>query len=176
MLYQTLETKIKATASQWCQNPNLPLVNHFLLVQLTNISRTEKKRKCNLIIYNLSESNASSVKDWTQQDKKVFSQLVSSELKIDNINLLKCIGLGKNNRPCWFHLLKPLPNIISSRELANWGTVLHIHITRYDPKREKQLRSESRIEKTPVSWWKRFLTIRQGKIVQKVATNMDSES
>ena len=96
-LNQNLESEIKATANTVTSKP--PSVVDSLLstspVEVVDEYLDRERRKCNLVIYNLPEPSASATKDRTQQDKNAFSQLVSSELKIDNVNLLKCVRLGK---------------------------------------------------------------------------------
>ena len=186
-LNQTLESEIKATAGAVVSKPS-PVVGESLFaspVEAVDEYLDRERRKCNLVIYNLPEPIASNVKDRTQQDKNVFSQLVSSELKIENINLLKCIRLGKktsNNkaRPLLVSVTEASTkyNILKkASQLRHSSSHSKVYISPDMTRKEREAAKELRTElKRRLAAGEKDLTIRQGKIVQKVATNMDSEN
>ena len=78
-----------------------------------------ERRKCNLIVYNLQESSASTpASDRISDDKKSFSHLLTSEFKIDNIEFLKCIRLGKSAEN------RSRPLLISVSDIATKNNIL----------------------------------------------------
>ena len=55
-----------------------------------------ESRKQNLVIYGLPESEGSDTSDQNMSDANAFSRLVSSQFKIENINIAKNDSFGKN--------------------------------------------------------------------------------
>jgi len=189
-LNQNLESEIKATANTVVSKPT-PVIDNSLSnspVEVVDEYLDRERRKCNLVIYNLPEPNASAAKDQTQLDKKAFSHVVSSELKIDKVNLLKCIRLGKkptNNkiRPLLVSVAEASTkyNILKrASQLKHSSSYSKVYISPDMTRKERETAKEVRAElKRRLSAGEKDITIHQGKIVTVVPqafNSMDSEA
>ncbi|XP_065920688.1 uncharacterized protein [Dysidea avara] len=186
-LNQNLESEIKATADTVISKPP-SVVDSLLSTSPVEVVDEYLDRKCNLVIYNLPEPSASATKDRTQQDKNAFSQLVSSELKTDNVNLLKCVRLGKKPIDS-----KARPLLISVAKASTKYSILKRasklrHSSSYNKVKGRQPRNQIRLSVSPdktlkereaakelhvelkrcLSAGEKHLTIRRGKIVTVV--------
>ena len=144
-------------------------------VEAINEYLDRERRKCNLIIYNLQESTASSYTNRTSDDKKAFTHLLSSEFKLENIELLKCIRLGKpvdnKHRP----LLISLSDIATKNNILSKATKLRkstqykdVYITPDLTKTERVVAKDLRDElKRRRASGETNLVIRRGKIVER---------
>ena len=67
------------------------------IVNAMNEYFNRESRKQNLVIYGLPESEGSNTSDQNMSDANAFSRLVSSQFKIENINIAKTTRLGRIN-------------------------------------------------------------------------------
>ena len=133
-----------------------------------------ERRKCNLIVYNLQESSASTPSDRISDDKKSFSHLLTSEFKIDNIEFLKCIRLGKSAENRSRPLLISVSDIATKNNILGKATKLRkstqygdVYINPDRTKKERAAVKELRDElKRRKSLGEVNLVIRRGKIVK----------
>lgn len=176
---QDLEKELKECHSLLSTHPkitpSLKPVQTSSPVDVVDEYLDREKRKCNLIIYNLQESNASTPSDRTSDDKKSFAHLLASEFNIDNIEFLKCIRLGKpvedKSRPLLISLadttiksniLRKASKLRKSTQYS--GVFITPDMTKKEREAAKELRKELKRRK---SQGEDNLIIRRGKIVER---------
>ena len=78
-----------------------------------------EKRKNNLIVYNLEETNAAqTATERSKSDMNVLAQLLHSELHVDDVEITKCIRLGKATQN------KPRPVLITVLDANKRSSIL----------------------------------------------------
>ena len=141
-----------------------------------------ERRKLNLVIYGLPEASATSAPDRQLADSNSFTELVGSEFKISNLEISKCVRLGKpkNDKPTPL-LVTVADNAIRRQILRNAKHLRHSNtykcvfispdLTLQEREANKQLRQELRHRKDAGEL---NLIIKNGKIVSKQSTQREA--
>jgi len=174
---QTLEKEIKTTSASINQPPSLanpapaPILNPS---EVVNEYLDRERRKNNLILYNLPEPmNVQTATERSQSDLDCLSELFHSEFHIDNVEVTKCIRLGKAIQN------KARPVLISVVDSAKRSSILrnasslcksehhkNVYISPDLTIKERQIAKELRAElKRRRSQGEQNIIIRRGKII-----------
>lgn len=138
-----------------------------------------ERRKQNLVIFGLPESEGSNSSDRNMLDASAFSRLVSSQFKIENITIVKTAHLGRINPEKPRPLLVSLSDSSSRRYLLQNSKILRgnpeynkVYISPDLSPKEREANKKLQIElRQRRQGGETNLIIRKGKIVSKIAAS-----
>ena len=111
---QNLGSEIKATAESICRAPDTASSPRAFVTSSSAVVDEyldRERRKSNLIVYNLTEPSGQTTTERTKSDSDKLVHLFHSEFHIENIEITKCIRLGKPNQNRARPVLITIPNV-----------------------------------------------------------------
>ena len=179
---QNLGSEIKATAELINRAPATPNMANSPPVMAMNPSAIvdeyldRERRRVNLIVYNLEEQTVQSVAERSKLDSEKLAHLFQSEFHIGDVEVTKCIRLGKLSQTRVRPVLITVPsvnarnailrNASSLRKSENFKNVyISPDMTVKECEEAKQLRAELQRRR---SQGERNLVIRRGKIITNI--------
>ena len=173
---QNLGSEIKATAKSISQNPDMASSPPAIAMSPSAIVDEyldHERRKINLIVYNLAEPSGQSATERIKLDSEKLAHLFHSEFHIENIEITKCIRLGKPNQDRARPVLITIPNAnVRSTILRNASSLrktekfenvfISPDMTVKEREEAKKLRAELQRRR---SQGEQNLVIRRGKII-----------
>ena len=133
-----------------------------------------EKRKNNLVVFNIPESNQIDIKARSKNDISVFNEIVETVLKVQEVQVTKAIRLGKKNSEKPRPLLLSFAQETTKREILSNARILrrstkwsNVFISPDLTLKERQANREIRAEmKRRRENGEQNLIIKRGKIVQ----------
>lgn len=177
---QNLGTEIKATAESISRVPVAPNTANVSTVINPSVIVDEyldhERRKSNLIVYNLEEPAAQSAAERSKKDSEKLIHLFQTEFRMEEIEVTKCIRLGKITQNRVRPVLITIPsvkarstilkNASSLRKSENFKNVyISPDLTIKEREEAKQLRLELQRRR---SQGERNLVIRRGRIITNI--------